>query len=154
LLLTIGVLAMTTSPSTTLASVATACLLLLAANVFGQADLVKTEGIISPVHQANVGKIVFTAKPVPIERLKDTDFLKTFELKETGDLAISALMGNSLTNYLHRLAPELSVDELTRGGNYQVSFLVDGVLIQKDDLHPATIPAGNKNTKTVFGLTF
>src|SRR5262249_44059653 len=76
-----------------------------------------------------------------------------FELKETGDLAMSAFMGTSLTNYLHRLAPDLPVDELTRSGNYQVSFFVDGVLIHKDNLHPATIPAENKNAKTVFDVT-
>ena len=38
--------------------------------------------------------------------------IKTFELKETNDLAIRAFLGNSLTNYLHRLAPELSVEAL------------------------------------------
>ncbi|HEX8495494.1 MAG TPA: serine hydrolase [Pyrinomonadaceae bacterium] len=128
--------------------------LLLSTTAFGQADIVKSEGITSPLHQVNLGKIAFTAKSIPVESLKETDFLKTFELHETGDLAIRAFMANSLTNYLHRLAPELSVDELTRKGNYQFSFFVDGVLIHKENLHPAWIPAENKRTKTVFSASF
>jgi CubicO group peptidase (beta-lactamase class C family) len=135
-------------------SVQTVLFLLLSATAFGQADIVKSEGITSPLHQANLGRIAFTSKSVPVESLKETDFLKTFELNETGDLAIRAFMGNSLTNYLHRLAPELSADELTRNGNYQLSFFVDGRLIHQENLHPAAIPADNKNTKTVFGVSF
>lgn len=135
----------------------TAVSLIFLGMVFGQAeaDIVKSEGIISPLHQANLGKIIFTAKPVsvPVESLREPDFLKTFELKETSDLSIRAFMGNSLTNYLHRLAPGLSVDELTRSGNYQFSFYVDDRLIHQENLHPAAIPADNKNTKTVFGAS-
>jgi CubicO group peptidase (beta-lactamase class C family) len=128
--------------------------LLLSATAFGQTDIVKSEGITGPLHQANLGKIIFTAKSIPFESLKETDFLKTFELNETSDLAIKAFIGNSMTNYLHRLAPELSVDELARNGNYQFSFFVDGRLIQKDNLHPAAIPTEDKNTKTVFSVSF
>lgn len=129
--------------------------LLLSQNIFAQADIVKSEGITSPLHQANLGRIAFIAKPVSIESLNETDFLKTFELNETGDLAIRAFMGNSLTNYLHRLAPELSVDELTRNGNYQFSFFVDGALVHKENFHPAWLgPAENKSAKTVFGASF
>lgn len=145
---------MTFSTWTKILSGKTALFLLLSGAAFGQTDIVKSEGITSPLHQANLGRIAFTAKSIPAESLKETDFLKTFELKETGDLAIRAFLGNSLTNYLHRLAPELSVDELTRNGNYQFSFFVDGVLIHKENLHPAAIPADNKNTKTVFGVSF
>src|SRR5215211_3474300 len=96
-----------------------ALFLLLSQNIFGQADIVKSEGITSPLHQANLGRIAFTAKSVPAENLTETDFLKTFELRETSDLNIKAFLGNSLTNYLHRLAPELPVGELNRSGNYQ-----------------------------------
>ncbi len=145
---------MKSSTWTKISRVKAAFFLLLSATAFGQTDIVKSEGITSPLHQANLGRIAFTAKSTPIESLKETDFLKTFELKETGDLAIRAFMGNSLMNYLHRLAPELSVNELTRNGNYQFSFFVDGVLIHQENLHPAWIPAENKNTKTIFGASF
>src|SRR5687767_11727481 len=90
--------------------------------IFGQTDLLKTDGITSALHQANVGKITFMEKPIPIENYKETDFLKTYELKPTGDLNLRVFMNNSLTNYLHRLAPELSAEELIKQGNYQVSF--------------------------------
>src|SRR5687767_11504310 len=103
---------------------ASVCLLLFQ-NIFAQADIVKSEGITSPLHQANIGKITFMSKIIPVENYKETDFLKTFELKETGDLNIRVFMRNSLTNHLHRLAPELSAEELVRRGNYQFSFFVD-----------------------------
>lgn len=134
--------------------VKTALILLLSGTVFGQTDIVKSEGITNQLHQANLGKITFMAEAIPIESYKETDFLKTFELKETGDLSIRAFMGNSLTNYLHRLAPELMADELTQKGNYQFSFFVDSVLIYQVNLHPAWIPPESKNTKTILGLSF
>lgn len=132
----------------------TAFFLLLSGTVFGQTDIVKSEGITSALHRANLGRITFMAQPVPVESYKETDFLKTFELKETGDFHIRAFMGNSLTNYLHRLAPELPADELTQKGNYQLAFFVDGVLIHRENLHPAMIPPESKNTKTIFGMSF
>jgi CubicO group peptidase (beta-lactamase class C family) len=128
--------------------------LLLSQNIFAQTDIVKSEGITSPLHQANLGKIVFTAKSIPVESLKETDFLKTFELTGTDDLAMRAFMDNSLTNYLHALAPELSVDELMRNGNYQFSFFVDGRLIHKENLNPFWLSVDNKNTKTTHGSVF
>lgn len=117
---------------------------------FGQTDLVKTEGNTSPLHQANTGKITFMAKPIPIENYRETDFLKTFELKETGDLNIRVFMANSLTNYLHRLAPELSAEELLKSGNYQFSFFVDNALIYTENLHVGAGLPEAKNTKTVL----
>jgi CubicO group peptidase (beta-lactamase class C family) len=131
-----------------------AVLLLISATAYGQADVVKNEGITSPLHQANVGRIIFTAKSIPTENLKETDFLKGYDLNETSDLAMKAFMANSLTNYLHRLAPQLSVDDLTGNGNYEFSFFVDGVLIHKEDLHPAWVPTENKNTKTIYAASF
>ncbi|HEX5734123.1 MAG TPA: serine hydrolase [Blastocatellia bacterium] len=136
-----------------ISSIKTVFFLLLSTTAFGQTDIVKSEGITNPLHQSNLGRIAFTAKPISVESLKESDFLKNFELTETNHLAFRAFLGNSLTNYLHRLAPELSVDELTRNGNYQFSFFVDGVLIHQENLHPAWIPAENKNTKTVFAAT-
>ena len=131
-------------------SVASLALFLLSHAVCGQADFVKTEGITSPLHQANVGKITFMSKLIPIADYKEADFLKTFELKENADLSIRTFMGDSLTNYLHRLAPELTADELTKNGNYQFSFFVDSVLIYKENLHPGAGLAESKNTRTVF----
>ena len=52
-------------------------------NFSGQiADFIKDDGITSALHRANVGKITFMAKSIPIEDYKESDFLKTFELRE------------------------------------------------------------------------
>lgn len=127
----------------------TAVFLLFSYSVFAQnTDLVKTEGVTSDLHRANVGKITFMAKPIPLENYKETDFLKTYELRETGDLNVRVFMANSLTNYLHRLAPALSAEELLKNGNYQFSFFVDGALIYKENLHTGAGLPEAKNTRT------
>jgi CubicO group peptidase (beta-lactamase class C family) len=128
--------------------------LLLSQNIFAQADMVKSEGITSPLHQAHIGKITFMSKLIPVENYKETDFLKTFELKETSDLNIRVFMSNSLTNYLHRLAPELTAEELVRRGNYQFSFFVDGVFLYKENAFASAYGIENKNLKTIYQLTF
>ena len=97
--------------------------LMLAVTLFAQGpDLVKTDGISGSLHRAHIGEIVFLAKPVPPEQMKGSDFLKAFDLMEGRDLNIRVFMANSLTNYLHRLAPGLGAAELDRIGNYQFSF--------------------------------
>jgi CubicO group peptidase (beta-lactamase class C family) len=118
--------------------------------VFGQTDIVKTEGMTSPLHRANVGRITFMSKPIPIEKYTEKDFLKIYELKETGDLNIRVFMGNSLTNYLHRLAPELTAEELVKNGNYQFAFFVDDVSIYKENLHVGAGLPDNRHTRTVL----
>jgi CubicO group peptidase (beta-lactamase class C family) len=128
--------------------------LLLSQNIFAQADIVKSEGITSPLHQAHIGKITFMSQLIPLENYKETDFLQAFELKETSDLNMRAFMSNSLTNYLHRLAPELSAEELVRRGNYQFSFFVDGVLVYKENAFASAYGIENKNFKTIYQLTF
>jgi CubicO group peptidase (beta-lactamase class C family) len=127
-----------------------ALFLIFSIGAFGQNDIVKSEGITSALHGANVGKITFMAKPIPVENYTETDFLKTFELKQSGDFGIRVFMANSLTNYLHRLAPELAAEELLKRGNYQFSFYVDNVLIYKENLHPGAGLPEAKNTKTVL----
>ncbi|MBC7911889.1 MAG: serine hydrolase [Pyrinomonadaceae bacterium] len=127
--------------------------LFLAAAIFGQTDLVKTEGITNPLHQANIGKITFMSTLIPIENYKETDFLKAFELKETGDLNIRVFMDNSLTNYLHRLAPSLTAEELVKNGNYQFLFFVDGALVYKENVFASAYAIENKNTKTILQLS-
>ena len=62
-------------------------------------------------------------------------------------------MSNSLTNYLHRLAPELTAEELVRRGNYQFSFFVDGALIYKENAFASTYGIENKNVKTIYQQT-
>ncbi|MBK9636793.1 MAG: serine hydrolase [Bacteroidetes bacterium] len=120
-------------------------------NLFGQyTDLVKSDSIIFPIHKASIGKITFMGKIVPIENFKETDFLTSFVLKEKTDLNIRVFLGNSITNYLHLLSPQLPEDELTKIGNYQFTFYVDNKIIYIENLNVGAGSAESKNQKTVF----
>lgn len=117
-----------------------AILILSASTFFKSAaqvsDLVKTQGITSPLHKANTGRIIFTTKDIAPSILKEADFLKNYQLTNKSNLFITVFMGNSVTNYLHQLAPSLSADSLARIGNYQFSLFVDGKLVHQSNLFP------------------
>lgn len=115
-------------------------------------DIVTSDSITYPVHKEHIGQIAFMGTIVPIEQFKAADFLKTFELKEKTDLNIRVFMENSLTNYLHVLAPGLSAEELVQNGNYQFTFLVDGTKIYTENLNVRAGNAESKNKKTVFRI--
>ena len=119
--------------------------------LFGQTtDIIKCDSITYPIHKANIGKIAFMSKVVPIETFTQTDFLTTFELKEKTDLNIRVFLGNSLTNYLHLLSPQLSADELTKNGNYQFTFFVDNKKVYVENLNVGAGNAESKNQRTIF----
>jgi CubicO group peptidase (beta-lactamase class C family) len=94
------------------------------------------------------------AKPIPVSAYKETDFLKTFVLRDTCDFNIRVFLANSLTNYLHQLAPELSVDELNKNGNFRFSFYVDSNLVYVENLVPGAGNPENKKTMTVVRVPF
>ncbi|RTY99976.1 class C beta-lactamase-related serine hydrolase [Flavobacterium sp. RSP49] len=120
-------------------------------NVSGQkTEFVKSDSIIYPIHKSNIGKITFMGQAIAIENFKETDFLKLFELKEKTDLNIRVFLDKSLTNYLHFLSPQSTVDELTKNGNYQFTFIVDGKKIYVENLNIGAGSAENKNQKTIF----
>lgn len=111
-------------------------------------DIVQTDGFVNQLHQINVGRIVFMSDNIPLDQLKESDFLTSFELKPVSDLSIRPFLDNSITNYLHQLAPGIPADEIIKKGNYQFSFYVDGRLIYKENLHHG---AGlKKHTTTTF----
>ena len=111
-------------------------------------DVVTPDPINNPLHQANIGRITFMNGNIPIEQYQSSDFLKNFDLTYRSDLNIRVFMDNSITNYLHRLAPEWPAETLIGLGNYQFSFYVDGNLIYTENVHPG---AGvNKDRATVF----
>ena len=120
--------------------------------IVAQTDIVKGDGINSDLHRANVGRIIFTAKPSDDE-VRESDFVTSTNLSKPTNLSLRAFLRNSLTNYLHQLAPQLTVVELNQRGNYQFSYLVDGKLIHKENLNPFWIPSENKIKQTVFGGT-
>lgn len=117
-------------------------------------DIVTNDGITSPLHKANIGRITFMEKTIPIENYKESDFLSTLTLDEKGDFTMRAFLGNSLTNYLHQLAPALSAEALNKAGNYQFSFFVDSVLIYTENLHPGAGGLTAKNTRTILRIPF
>ncbi len=117
-------------------------------------DLVKSDSITYPIHKSNIGKIAFMEKSILIENFKETDFLKSFELKEKGDLNIRVFLDKSLTNYLHLLSPQLTADELTKNGNYQFTFIVDNKKVYVENLNVGAGSVESKNQKTIFRVPF
>lgn len=115
-------------------------------------DIVQTDGIKNPLHQANVGRITFMSGNIPLEEYRETDFLTAFELTPASNLNIRVFMDNSITNYMHRLAPELTEQELNLKGNYQFSFFVDRKLIYKENIHHGC--GLRKSTTTTFRVPF
>ena len=115
-----------------------------------QNDLVQNQGITSSVHQFNIGKIAFTSGNIPIEKIKDSDFLTAYDLTNKSNLFMTVFMGNSLTNYLHYLKPDLSAEILVKTGNYQFTFYVDDHLIYQTNLHPGAPYPELKNKETIL----
>jgi CubicO group peptidase (beta-lactamase class C family) len=113
-------------------------------------EFVKSDSIIYPIHKSSIGKIAFMDQTIAIENYKETDFLKSFELKEKTDLNIRVFLGNSLTNYLHLLSPQLTAEELTKNGNYQFTFIVDGKKVYVENLNVGAGSTESKNQKTIF----
>lgn len=120
-------------------------------NVLGQTiHFVKSDSITYPIHKANIGKIAFMGQIIPMENFNQTDFLTAFELKEKTDVNIRVFLGNSLTNYLHLLSPQLSADELIKNGNYQFTFFIDNKKVYVENLNVGAGSADGKNQKTIF----
>lgn len=103
---------------------------------YGQTEsIVQTDGITSDIHRSNIGRIAFLSRNIPLNECKPTNFLTQLELTPQNNLYISVFMNNSITNYMHELAPELSAEELNSKGNYQFSFYVDNKLIYPENIH-------------------
>lgn len=128
-----------------------ATIILTSIQLFGQTtDIVKCDSITYPIHKANIGKIAFMRKVVPIETFTQTDFLTTFEITKKTDLNIRVFLGNSLTNYLHLLSPQLTADDLAKNGNYQFTFFIDSKKVYVENLNVGAGSADSKNQRTVF----
>lgn len=113
-------------------------------------DIVPTQGFTSDLHQQQAGNIIFTDRDIPATTLQPSNFLHQYTLTHKSNLFITVFMGNSLTNYLHQLAPTLPVDSLTRLGGYQFSFYVDNQLVYQSNLHPGAPYAAIKNKETLI----
>jgi CubicO group peptidase (beta-lactamase class C family) len=125
--------------------------LLMYIDVFGQEnDFVKNDSITYPIHKANIGRITFMGKTIPIEKFEQSGFLTSFEVKERADLNIRVFLGNSLTNYLHLLSPQSTIEELTKNGNYQFTFFIDDKKIYVENLNAGAGSPDSKNQRTIF----
>jgi CubicO group peptidase (beta-lactamase class C family) len=124
--------------------------------IFGQTkDLVKTDGITTNLHKANIGKVTFMNSNIPLDQYKETYFLKSFPLTYKSNLNIRVFMDNSITNYLHFLAPDLSIEQLLKKGNLQFTFFIDGKFIYKENISPGCWFGNSnelKNTLTTFRI--
>lgn len=112
-------------------------------------EIVTDQGITSSLHQANAGRIVFSDRKIAQGALTPKDFLHTYTLTNKSNLFMTVFMAHSLTNYMHRLAPGLSIDSLHKLSGYQFSLLIDGRLIYKSDILGAPLPAV-RDTETVM----
>lgn len=117
-------------------------------------NIIEPEKIENSVQKNNLNKIMFLDKVIPLENIKERDFLKTMTFQEDKDFDIRVFLSNSLVNYLHQLEPHLPVDELLKNGNYQFNFIVDGKLIYTENLNPGAGIAENKKIKTNFRIPF
>lgn len=114
------------------------------------ANIVKNQGITSAVHQTHLGKIVFTSREVPVTQINERDFLHEYLLTNKSNLFMTAFMDNSMTNYLHKLAPDLTADSLVKIGNYQFTLFVDDRLIYQSNLYPGAPSRKIQDTATVI----
>lgn len=127
-------------------------LLTLFGKITAQNDLYTPDAIVYDIHKTNIGRVVFMNGNISLDQFKKSDILNSFELKHRSDLNIRVFMNNSVLNYLHQLAPDLSTEILLKTGNLQFSFYVDGKMIYKENIHHGCNfgSGGNKNTSTTF----
>lgn len=123
---------------------------LVGSSVCQNRDIVKSDGITSPFHQQHVGKIFFSAGEIPAAPSADADFLASYNLTNKSDLHFLALMGNSITNYLHSLDPSLPADSLVKYGNYQFRLYVDNKLAYESNLMPGAPYAAIQHKATII----
>jgi CubicO group peptidase (beta-lactamase class C family) len=125
-------------------------LFLFSFNCFAQAPLVADEGTTSPLHSANMSKVTFMGRMIPLEKYTEKDFLTSYELKEKGNLQFRLFMATSLINYLHKIAPEMTPEQLLKNGNFRFTFFVDGRLIYAENINPGAVSPEHKRTKTTL----
>lgn len=123
--------------------------------VYGQIqNIVKPADITSELHYANMGKIVFTDTARPVSSLRKSDFLEVYTLTNKSNLYFTAFLGNSITNYLHALAPDLKSDSLVKVGNYQFTVYIDNLLIYQSNLNPGAPYPRIQDTATTINKPF
>ena len=122
---------------------------------FAQVDNIVTPSrILTDVHKNNIGRIVFTATFVNTDTISTEDFLTACKFTNKSDLFFTAFLGNSATNYLHGLAPNLPADELNMKGNYQFAFYIDGHHVHTSNLITGAPQAAVQDSATLISKPF
>lgn len=128
------------------------CCFVLCIQLCAQTNLVEPNPIEHDVHKRNIGLITFMPSTIPIENYAEKDFLKSCELTTSTNLYARVFLSNSLSNYMHRLAPTLTTDELNKIGNFQFAFYVDKKLVYTENLNQGAFGPENKNKSTTFRI--
>lgn len=75
--------------------------------------LILQEGeITDDFHKEHIGQINFMADYFPYEDYSEKDFLSSIQLNEKTNLNMRTYLGKTIAWYLHKLEPELSVEDL------------------------------------------
>lgn len=130
--------------------------LLLAAthHLTAQALVAESKPIHSDSHQKLSGKIIFSTTAKAIESYQATELIQRIELNSTKSLYFNAVLNQPLTTYLQGLAPELSVEEVNKIGNYQFTFYVDGSVVYTENLNLAAGLSTEKSSHKVLTKPF
>lgn len=98
-------------------------LLTLFGKITAQNDLYTPDAIVYDIHKTNIGRVVFMNGNISLDQFKKSDILNSFELKHRSDLNIRVFMNNSVLNYLHQLAPDLSTEILLKPEIFSFHFM-------------------------------
>jgi CubicO group peptidase (beta-lactamase class C family) len=90
----------------------------------------------SPKIQPPKGEIVFTDRSISASQVKASDYSHQYTLTNNSDLFITANMGRSLPDELHRVAPNQPDDSLFayNHAGYQFTLIIDHRPIYKSDI--------------------
>lgn len=95
---------------------------------------------------------MFMKQAIPLANLTDNDLITSITLQDKVDLNARVFMENSLTNYLHQLAPDLSNEQILQSGNFQFTFYLDQQLIYVENLHKGAGSPEIKNRATTLRI--
>ncbi|MFT5277218.1 MAG: CubicO group peptidase (beta-lactamase class C family) [Glaciecola sp.] len=106
------------------------------------------------LHTLNVGKIVFSKAAKKIESYQAQEIITSLDLNNSKNLYFIGFLDRPLTQYLHEIAPELSIEDLNKKGNYQFSFYVNDKLTYTENLDFGAGLASQKSNDTVLLIPF
>lgn len=115
------------------------------ANHAAQSHSPKDQGITNPLHEKNIGKIVFTRSDVSLAALTEANFVNAFKLGET--IYFRVYMKESGVRALRPLVDsKISGDSIGNSARYAWRFMVDGKVIEPEVTRWGTIGDWTKFT--------